>query len=460
MLKRRKKSPLCDDPQHWAFHLCRDWVRLTRDMAGLSIKPGAGFGRLVLTVRPKIFRQLGPISATREHSKEGIMPIRSGPILILAFFCTWISGAALAFETKAQAAYVLDHESGTVLLAKQADVALPPASMSKLMTLFLAFEALRDGRLRWDERLPVSTHAMSYGGSTMFLDTTDRVTVEDLIRGIIVLSGNDACVVIAEALSLDGTEAGFAAMMTDRAKDLGMENSVFANSNGWPDINHRMSMKDLAILAQHLITKFPEQYKMFSETEFGFDGRAPSNTRNRNPLLTLGIGADGLKTGHTAEAGYGLVGSAQQGERRIIFVLTGLQNAQERAEEAERIVTWAFRQFTSKTLSQPGEALAQAAVWMGSSRNVGLSLDGAPKILIPVTGGQEITSKVVYDGPLQAPIAKGDQVAELVISVPGLPETRLPLVAAQSVTRGGFLPRLRTAALVLLRKVNGGLSGI
>jgi D-alanyl-D-alanine carboxypeptidase (penicillin-binding protein 5/6) len=313
--------------------------------------------------------------------------------MILAILCAWISGAASAFETKAQAAYVLDHDSGTVLLAKQAEVALPPASMSKLMTLFLAFEALRDGRLRWDERLPVSTHAMSYGGSTMFLDTTDRVTVEDLIRGIIVLSGNDACVVIAEALSLDGTEAGFAAMMTDRAKDLGMEKSVFANSNGWPDMNHRMSMKDLAILAQHLITEFPEQYRMFAETEFLFDGRAPSNTRNRNPLLTLGIGADGLKTGHTTEAGYGLTGSAQQGDRRVIFVLTGLQNPQERAEEAERIVTWAFRQFTSKTLSQPGEALAQAAVWMGSSRNVGLALDGAPKILIPVTGGQEISSK-------------------------------------------------------------------
>jgi len=360
------------------------------------------------------------------------MPKSFGPTMILAILCAWISGAASAFETKAQAAYVLDHDSGTVLLAKQAEVALPPASMSKLMTLFLAFEALRDGRLRWDERLPVSTHAMSYG----------------------------ACVVIAEALSLDGTEAGFAAMMTDRAKDLGMEKSVFSNSNGWPDINHRMSMKDLAILAQHLITEFPEQYKMFSETEFLFDGRAPSNTRNRNPLLTLGIGADGLKTGHTTEAGYGLTGSAQQGDRRVIFVLTGLQNPQERAEEAERIVTWAFRQFTSKTLSQPGEALAQAAVWMGSSRDVGLALDGAPKILIPVTGGQEISSKIVYDGPLQAPISKGDQVAELVISVPGLPETRLPLIAAQSVTRGGFLPRLRTAALVLLRKVNGGLSGI
>ena len=389
----------------------------------------------------------------------GIMLRRSNLFVIFVLGLGIFGTTAQAFETQAQAAYVIDQQSGTVLLAKQAEVALPPASMSKLMTLFMAFEALRDGRLSWDEKLPVSSHAMSYGGSTMFLDTTDRVTVEDLVRGIIVLSGNDACAVIAEALSTDGTEAGFATMMTERAKTLGMTNSVFANSSGWPDIKQRMSMKDLAVLAQHLISDFPDQYVMFSEKEFAFDGRAPSNTQNRNPLLSLEIGADGLKTGHTSEAGYGLVGSAKQGERRVVFVLTGLPTAKTRADEAERIVTWAFRQFTSKALNQPGNLLAQAAVWMGSSRTVGLSLVGEPKILIPVTGAKDIRSKIVYQGPLHAPIVKGDQVAELVISIPGLPETRLPLVAAETVTRGGFLPRLRTAALVLLRKLNGGLSG-
>ena len=388
------------------------------------------------------------------------MPRLSKLIIMLAWALSGFGSTVQAFETQAQAAYVIDQQSGVVLLSKQAEVPLPPASMSKLMTLLMAFEALRDGRLHWDEKLPVSSHAMSYGGSTMFLDTTDRVTVEDLVLGIIVLYGNDACAVIAEALSSDGTEAGFATMMTERAQTLGMTKSVFANSNGWPNIKQRMSMKDLAILAQHIISNFPDQYLMFSKKEFVFDGRAPSNSRNRNPLLSLGIGADGLKTGHTSEAGYGLVGSAKQGERRVVFVLTGLPTVKARAEEAERIVTWAFRQFTSKTLKQSGNLLGRAAVWMGSSRTVGLSLVGEPKILVPVTGRKNITSKIIYQGPLQAPITKGNQVAELVISIPGLPETRLPLVAAETIRRGGFLPRLRTAALVLLRKVNGGLSGI
>ena len=195
---------------------------------------------------------------------------------------------ALAFETRGSAAFVLDVGTGTVLLSKNADQPRPPASMSKLMTLYVAFEALRDGRLTLDERLPVSEHAMSYKGSTMFLDTTDRVRVEDLLRGIIVLSGNDACAVIAEALSPDGTEAGFARYMTERAQQMGMENSTFANSNGWPAAGHLMSVHDLAILANRIITDFPEYYPLFSETEFAFDGRAPSNTRNRNPLLGLG----------------------------------------------------------------------------------------------------------------------------------------------------------------------------
>jgi len=346
-----------------------------------------------------------------------------------------------------------------VLLAKKENVALPPASMSKLMTLFMAFEALRDGRLQWEEKLPVSNHAMSYGGSTMFLDTTDKISVKDLIRGIIVLSGNDACVAIAEALSVDGTEAGFAAMMTERAQAIGMTQSVFANSNGWPHPEQRMSMKDLAILAGRLISEFPTKYALFSEKEFAFDGRVPSNTRNRNPLLSLGIGADGLKTGHTSEAGYGLVGSAKQGNRRVIFVLTGLKSANARADEAERMVKWAFRQFTYKTLNQPDDILAQAPVWMGSSQTVGLLLLGDPKILIPITSTKNISSKIIYKGPIRAPITKGDHLAELVINVPGLSETRLPLIAAQTVTRGGFLPRLRTAAQVLFRKINGGLSG-
>ncbi len=359
-----------------------------------------------------------------------------------------------AFETRAASAFVIDQTTGTVLLNKNADQMLPPASMSKLMTLYITFEALRDGRLVLDEKLPVSKHAMAYGGSTMFLDTTDRITVEDLIRGIIVLSGNDACAVIAEALSPDGTEAGFARFMTQRAQQLGMTNSTFSNSNGWPQAGHRMSMRDLALLANRVITDFPSFYPLFSEREFKFDGRAPQNTRNRNPLLSFGIGADGLKTGHTQEAGYGLVGSAKQRGRRVIFVISGLQSAQARAEEAESIVNWAFRQFAVKPVAKAGTSVATADVWMGRDQKVQLVPMEDVSMLMPVTTGVKVVAEVIYNGPITAPIEKDQQIAELVITLPGLPETRIPLVAANDVPAGGFMSRVGTVAQMLIAQLN------
>jgi D-alanyl-D-alanine carboxypeptidase (penicillin-binding protein 5/6) len=361
-----------------------------------------------------------------------------------------------AFDTRARAAFVLDQGTDTVLLSKNAEAPLPPASMSKLMTLYVAFEALRDGRLTLDERLPVSAHAMSYGGSTMFLDTTDRVRVEDLLRGIIVLSGNDACAVIAEALSPDGTEAGFARYMTKRAAELGMMNASFANSNGWPAAGHRMSMRDLGIIAEHLIEDFPQYYPLFSEKSFAFDGRAPSNTRNRNPLLGLGIGADGLKTGHTTEAGYGLVGSAVQGDRRVIFVLSGLDSTKARAEEAEAIVNWSFRQFAKKTIAKAGTPVARAEIWRGAEHSVGLVPETDLEILLPALSGKQIAAEVVYTGPINAPVSKGQKLAELVMQPDGLPEMRLPLVAENDVPAGGFFVRVKTAAQVLSRRLING----
>ncbi len=370
-----------------------------------------------------------------------------------------VAVSAQAFETRAKAAYVIDLTSGTVLLNRNADEPLPPASMSKLMTLYVAFEALRDGRLDLNEELPVSQHAMSYGGSTMFLDTTDKVRVEDLLRGIIVLSGNDACAVIAEALSPDGTEAGFSRFMTKRGKLLGMTNSTFANSNGWPAAGHRMSVRDLAILASKLITDFPEYYPMFAETEFAFDGRASKNSRNRNPLLSLGIGADGLKTGHTKEAGYGLVGSAKQGDRRVVFVISGLDSNTARAEEAEAIVNWSFRQFAEKTIAQEGQAISQAEVWMGRQSTVGLVAAEDLKILLPVLADKEIAAEVVYVGPIDAPISKGQQLAELVVIRESLPEVRLPLVADRDVPVGGIVNRVMTAAILLYQQFVGAPAG-
>lgn len=253
--------------------------------------------------------------------------LRSALILL----ATTIGLHAQGFDTNATGAYVKDISTGTVLLSKNADVPLPPASMSKLMTLNMLFEALKDGRVQMDTRFGVSSKAKAMGGSTMFLNERDRPTVEELIQGIIVMSGNDACVVVAEGLA--GTEEAFARQMTDRARDLGMMNSTFANASGWPHPDQRMSMQDLGILAERLINEFPDYYGYFAQKEFAFDNRAPANTTNRNPLLGLGIGADGLKTGHTSEAGYGLVGSAAQGDRRIVFVITGLDSERARRED-------------------------------------------------------------------------------------------------------------------------------
>ena len=370
---------------------------------------------------------------------------------VLAAGLALLALPAHAFDTSARAAYVMDQTTGTVLLSKNADEPLPPASMSKLMTLYVAFEALRDGRLTLDETLPVSQHAMSYGGSTMFLNTQDRVRVEDLLRGIIVLSGNDACVVIAEALSPDGTEAGFARYMTQRGQQMGMNRSNFANSNGWPAAGHMMSVHDLAVLADRLISDFPEYYPLFAEETFEFDGRAPSNVNNRNPLLKLDIGADGLKTGHTQEAGYGLVGSAKQGDRRVVFVLSGLDSVSRRAEEAEAVVNWSFRNFVERKVANAETPIAQAKLWMGAQKTVGLVPEGDLTLLFPILGAQDVQAEVVYQGPINAPVAKGQQLAELVIKPEGLPEIRRPLVAAEDVAIGGFLVRLMTVGGIVLK---------
>lgn len=363
---------------------------------------------------------------------------------------------AAAFETEATAAYVIDHNTGQVLLDLNADLPLPPASMSKLMTLNMVFEALEDGRLTLDTLLPVSQHAMDYGGSTMFLNTRDRVSVEDLILGVIVLSGNDATAVLAEALSPDGTEAGFADLMTQRARQLGMMNSTFRNSNGWPVPGHVMSMRDLGILAERLITEFPQYYHYFAQREFEFDGRAPDNRYNRNPLLGLGIGVDGLKTGHTEEAGYGLVGSAVQGNRRVTFVITGLGSAEARARESERIVNWAFRQFAEREVVTEGTQVAEAEVFLGDAATVGMQAAHGVTMLLPALLDHEMEAEVVYTGPIQAPIVAGQEIGELVIRVPEMQERRVPLLATHDVGTAGIVPRLRTAFEQVMQMVFGG----
>ncbi len=364
------------------------------------------------------------------------------------------SVSAQAFDTRASAAFVMDYTSGTVLMAKNADQPLPPASMSKLMTLYMAFEAVENGILDLDQQLPVSAAAQQYGGSTMFLKEGERVNVEDLIRGIIVLSGNDACVVIAEALA--GTEAKFARQMTMRAQQLGMTSSTFTNSNGWPKAGHRMSMRDLGLISAKLIKDYPQYYPMFSEKEFLFDTEESANRFNRNPLLGLGIGADGLKTGHTQEAGYGLVGSAMQGERRIIFVLSGMETAQARAREAEAVTNWAFRQFTQTDLGAAGTKIADADVSVGAEQTVGMELAEDISLLLPVNPIEPLKTEVVYNGPIKAPITKGQEIGELIISPSGLPETRIVLLADRDIAPHGFVSRMIVAAQHLVERINAG----
>ncbi len=378
--------------------------------------------------------------------------------LRLAFALCFAALPALAqsFETQATAAYVIDHNTGQVLLDFNADTPLPPASMSKLMTINMVFEALESGQLTMETLLPVSQEAMDYGGSTMFLNTRDRVSVEDLLLGVIVLSGNDATAVLAEALSPDGTEAGFARLMTRRARQLGMMNSNFTNSNGWPDPAHVMSMRDLGILAERLITEFPQYYPYFALTEFEFDGRAPDNRFNRNPLLRLGIGADGLKTGFTDEAGYGLVGSAVQGERRVTFVITGLPSPQARAREAERIANWAFRQFAETEVVATGTEVARAEVFLGDAATVGLATSDSISMLLPSLLDNAIAAEAIFNGPVEAPIVAGQEIGELVILVEGFGERRVPLVATADVGPASFMARMRTAAEYVFEMIRNG----
>lgn len=362
--------------------------------------------------------------------------------LMAALLLAALSPAA-AFETNARAAWVYDLTTNTVLLEKQAHEPLPPASMSKLMTINMLFEALRDGRVKLDDRFAVSSHAKSMEGSTMFLNEQDRPTVEELIKGMIVLSGNDACVAVAEGLA--GTEKEFAIKMNARAQALGMADSHFANASGWPDPEHRMSMHDLGILAVRLISEFPEYYPYFALTEFPYDGRSPDNRFNRNPLLKMNIGADGLKTGHTSEAGYGLVGSAVQNGRRIVFVISGLDSEKARAEEAQRIADWAFREFIQKTVAKKGQKITDAPVWMGSVKSVGLVVGEDMTLLLPSLAQGSLKAEVKYNGPLNAPFAAGTKLAELVIDIPGHNPVTVPLVAEQDVAAGGFTTRVGTA---------------
>jgi D-alanyl-D-alanine carboxypeptidase (penicillin-binding protein 5/6) len=359
-----------------------------------------------------------------------------------------------SFETRATSAYVRDLTTGVVLLDKNADTPLPPASMSKLMTLLMLFDSIKDGRVSLDTTFTVSPRAHAMGGSRMFLELRDRPTALDLIRGISVLSGNDASVVVAEGLA--GSEENFARLATARAREIGMMNTSVANSSGWPDPNHLFSKRDMGLLIEYIITNHPEFYPYLAEREFSWNGITQPN---RVPLLGGGTGLDGGKTGFTSAAGYSLTGSAQQGDRRIVFAFGGLANETERRQEAEAIINWAFRQFALYDIAQEGTQIATAPVWLGAAPEVPLIAGASARSLVPALGPREITATVVYDSPIPAPITQGARLGELVVDIAGAGRTVVPLLAGADVAEGGFMQRAQAAAGKLAGIVRGATLG-
>lgn len=370
-------------------------------------------------------------------------------MLVLAIFLA--DGQARAqqlIDTPAQHAFMLDATTGTVLLEKAADVPMPPASMSKLMTAFMVFERLEAGHLTMDDTLPVSERAWRKGGSKMFVELGSRVRLEDLLQGVIVQSGNDACIVIAEGLA--GSEEAFAEEMNRRGREIGLTGSLFKNATGWPDEGHLMTARDLAHLAGLIVKRFPQYYHFYSQTSFTYnDIRQP----NRNPLLYQDMGADGLKTGYTTASGYGLTASAERDGRRLILVLNGLDSAAQRAREAERLMEWGFRAFGSYALFRAGETVEDAAVWMGAATHVPLVLERDLSVTLQRTARRDMEVTVRYDGPIAAPVLRGDRIGTVTVSAPGIDPIERALMAGEDVGRLGPIGRIVAGVTGLVGRV-------
>ena len=371
------------------------------------------------------------------------------PLLITALAMPSVA-AAPQFQTAAPIAFMEDLSSGAVLFQRDADRRMPPASMAKMMTVYVAFDMIKKGELKLNQQFTVRPETWqrwhgAAAGSTMFLSANENVSVENLLKGIVTLSGNDACVVLAEGIS--GTEPTFTERMNDAARRIGLSNSHFGTSNGWPDNGATyVTARDLATLAAATIQDFPDLYKRFySLPSFTWGktlGAGNDITQaNRDPLLGRVAGADGLKTGHTDEAGYGFTGSAEQNGRRLVMVVAGLGSFNQRIEESVRFMDWGFRAWQAKPIVASGRKVADADVQLGGTRHVGLVAPRALTATLPAGAVPQLTAKVVYDGPVKAPIKAGQHIADLVVSSPGIPEQRLPLVADADVGEAGFFGR-------------------
>ena len=353
--------------------------------------------------------------------------------------------APFAFETAAPQAILIDHHTGTILLEKDSDIPVPPASLSKLMTSYMVFEEIKNGGLALEDLVPVSEKAWRMGGSKMFVEVDDQVSVEDLLRGVIVQSGNDACIVLAETIS--GSEPAFSDLMTDKARQMGLTNSTFRNSTGWPDPEHKMSVRDVSLLTRSIITSFPEFLPLFSEREFTYNGIRQGN---RNPLLYKNIGVDGMKTGHTKEAGYSLAATATRNGRRLILVLTGLDTAQQRSVEGERLFDFGFRKFNNYTLFEDGETVDTADLWLGDLPRVPLIIENALTVTLPRDKRDKLAVSVLFESPIPAPVKIGDAIATLRVEAPDTELIEIPLLAGKSISRSGPFRRISGALNYML----------
>jgi len=344
-------------------------------------------------------------------------------------------------QISAPYAILVDADNGAVLFERDADTLVYPASLAKLMTAEFVFNEIKQGRIKLTDEFQVSENAWRRGGapsggSTMFAALNSRIAVSDLIRGMIIQSGNDACIVLAEALA--GNEPEFAARLTKRAREIGLAKSTFTNSNGLPDPGMQVTARELSILARHIIRTYPEFYQIYGETDFLWNKIRQSN---RNPLLSMGIGADGMKTGFTKEAGYGLVGSAMQNGLRLIVVVNGLKTAKERADEARKLLDWGFRSFEQRILFGQGQALGTAKVFGGAAGSVPLVADGEVKVMLPKAGSERLIARIVYTGPVPAPVEQGHRIGTLKVWRGENVILEVPLKAGESIDRGNISQR-------------------
>ncbi|HEY1095872.1 MAG TPA: D-alanyl-D-alanine carboxypeptidase family protein [Alphaproteobacteria bacterium] len=367
-------------------------------------------------------------------------------ILLAVSISTATATIAMAegFETPATKAVLIDVDTRSILFDKNSQERMPTSSMSKVMTIYMVFDALKAGRMKMDDLVTISENSWRIQGSKMFVPLGGQVKVEDLIRGVIIQSGNDAAVALAEAIA--GSEGAFAEQMNKKALELGMKNSHFMNASGWPDPDHYSTCYDLALLAYHMIKDFPEYYKIYSEKEFTFNNIKQGN---RNPLLYRNIGADGVKTGHTEDAGYGLIGTAVQNGRRLIMVFNGLDSMQARADESVKLLEWGFRNFQHVKLYDKGAIIDQAKVWFGQQPTVAVIAQEEIKAMYKVGEQDKLKVSAVINEPIQAPVKAGQEIGVLKVVMGDFPPRQYKLYAGADVAEMGFFDRMIEHAKIM-----------